>query len=42
LSIAIHKKLTIEDLAFSDFFFQPYFNKPWNFLNTAALKALIG
>ncbi|HOA16859.1 MAG TPA: FAD-dependent oxidoreductase [Fervidobacterium sp.] len=42
LSIVINNKMTIEDLAFSDFFFQPYFNKPWNFLNTAALKALIG
>ncbi|ABS60444.1 FAD-dependent oxidoreductase [Fervidobacterium nodosum] len=40
LSLAIQNKMTITDLAFSDFFFQPYFNKPWNFLNTAALKAL--
>ncbi len=40
LSMVIQNKMTITDLAFSDFFFQPYFNKPWNFLNTAALKAL--
>ncbi|MCX7653926.1 MAG: FAD-dependent oxidoreductase [Fervidobacterium sp.] len=40
LSIAIQNQMTITDLAFSDFFFQPYFNKPWNFLNTVALKGL--
>ncbi|WP_448376572.1 FAD-dependent oxidoreductase [Fervidobacterium sp.] len=40
LSIVIANKMRIQDLAFSDFFFQPYFNKPWNFLNTVALKAL--
>lgn len=40
LSLAIQNQMTITDLAFSDFFFQPYFNKPWNFLNTVALKAL--
>jgi len=39
LSIAIANKMTVLDLAFSDFFFQPHFNKPWNFLNTAALRA---
>jgi len=40
LSVAIANRMTVEDLAFADFFFQPYFNKPWNFLNTVALKAL--
>ncbi len=40
LSIVISKKMTLEELAFSDFFFQPYFNKPWNFVNTAALAGL--
>ncbi|QAV32823.1 NADPH-dependent 2,4-dienoyl-CoA reductase, sulfur reductase [Fervidobacterium changbaicum] len=40
LSLAIANKMTIYDLAFADFFFQPYFNKPWNFLNTVALKAI--
>lgn len=39
ISIAIQSKLTIDELAFVDFFFQPHFNKPWNFLNTAGLKA---
>jgi NADPH-dependent 2,4-dienoyl-CoA reductase/sulfur reductase-like enzyme len=42
LSIFIKNKMTVKDLAFADFFFQPYFNKPWNFLNTVALKALEG
>ncbi|BBE30113.1 NADH oxidase [Tepiditoga spiralis] len=40
LSICIQKHMTIEELAFVDFFFQPHYNKPWNFLNTAALKVL--
>ncbi|MFN4200526.1 FAD-dependent oxidoreductase [Fervidobacterium riparium] len=40
LSVAIQNKYKIKDLAFADFFFQPYFNKPWNFLNTVALNAL--
>ncbi|ACL76811.1 FAD-dependent oxidoreductase [Ruminiclostridium cellulolyticum] len=39
LSLAIQKKLTIDELAFIDFFFQPNYNKPWNFLNMAGLKA---
>ncbi len=39
LSLAIQKKLTIDELAFTDFFFQPHYNKPWNFLNTAGLQA---
>lgn len=40
LSIAIQNKMTITELAFADFFFQPYFNKPWNFLNTVAIKGI--
>ncbi|QTA37441.1 FAD-dependent oxidoreductase [Thermosipho ferrireducens] len=40
MSLAIKTKMKIEDLAFADFFFQPHFNKPWNFLNTVALQAL--
>src|SRR5690606_28812167 len=40
LSIVIQNQMTIDELAFVDFFFQPHFNKPWNILNTAALKAL--
>lgn len=39
LSLAIQKKLTIDELAFTDFFFQPHYNKPWNYLNTAGLQA---
>jgi len=40
LSVCIQKKMTIDELAFVDFFFQPHFNKPWNFLNSAGLNAL--
>ena len=39
LSLAIQKKVTIDELALTDFFFQPHYNKPWNFLNTAGLQA---
>lgn len=40
VSIAIANKMTIEQLALSDFFFQPHFNKPVNYLNEVALKAV--
>ena len=40
MSIAIQNKMTIEELGFVDFFFQPQYNKPWSMLNTAALNAL--
>ena len=40
MSICIQNRMTVEQLAFTDFFFQPYFNKPWNFLNAVALKVL--
>jgi len=40
LSVVIQKEMTIDELAVTDFFFQPHFNKPWNLLNIAALKAL--
>ena len=33
-------EMTIEELAMTDFFFQPHFNKPWSILNAVALKAL--
>jgi NADPH-dependent 2,4-dienoyl-CoA reductase/sulfur reductase-like enzyme len=39
LSVCIQNKMTVEELAFVDFFFQPHFNKPWNFLNSAGLLA---
>lgn len=41
LSVCIQNNMTIDDLAFVDFFFQPHFNKPWNFLNLVGLKAEI-
>ncbi|KKO54712.1 FAD-dependent oxidoreductase [Paenibacillus sp. DMB20] len=40
LSVCIQNRMTIDQLAFIDFFFQPHYNKPWNFLNTAGLEAL--
>jgi NADPH-dependent 2,4-dienoyl-CoA reductase/sulfur reductase-like enzyme len=40
LSLAIQNKMTIEDLAYVDFFFQPHFNRPWNYLNLLAQAAL--
>ncbi|PID79497.1 MAG: NADH oxidase [Clostridiales bacterium] len=40
VSVCLQNKMTVEDLAFNDFFFQPHFNKPWNLLNSVALKAL--
>ena len=39
MSVCIQNKMTIEELAFVDFFFQPHFNKPWNLLNLAGLSA---
>lgn len=39
LSVCIQNKMTIDELAFVDFFFQPHYNKPWNLLNIAALGA---
>ena len=40
LSVVIQNKMTVEELAMTDFFFQPHFNKPWSLLNLVALKAL--
>ncbi|MDE1547964.1 FAD-dependent oxidoreductase [Jeotgalibaca caeni] len=40
LSLAIQGKMTIEDLALVDFFFQPHFDRPWNYLNLLAQKAM--
>ena len=39
MSVVIQNKMTIDELGFIDFFFQPHYNKPWNILNTAGLKA---
>ncbi|KWX73720.1 NADH oxidase [Paenibacillus riograndensis] len=40
VSVCIQNKMTVDQLAFIDFFFQPNYNKPWNFLNSAGLQAL--
>ena len=40
LALAIQQKLTIEDLAEADFFFQPGFDRQWNMINRAAQKTL--
>ena len=40
LSVCIQNQMTIDQLAFVDFFFQPHYNKPWNYLNSVGLKAL--
>lgn len=40
ISICIQKGMTMDELAFVDFFFQPHFNKPWNILNLAGQMAL--
>lgn len=40
ISVGIAGNMTIEELAFTDFFFQPHFNKPVNYLNQVALEAM--
>ena len=40
MSLAVQNKMTVEDLALSDFFFQPHFDRPWNYLNLLAQAAL--
>ncbi|MDR0138619.1 FAD-dependent oxidoreductase [Metabacillus idriensis] len=40
LSVCIQNGMTIDELGFVDFFFQPHYNKPWNFLNQAGLQAI--
>lgn len=40
ISVCIQNNMKMEELAFVDFFFQPHYNKPWNFLNSAGLGAL--
>lgn len=40
LSVAIQNHMTMEDLAFTDFFFLPHYNKPWSLINLAGLKTL--
>lgn len=38
-SLAIQEKVTIDKLALTDIFFLPHFNKPYNYITMAALKA---
>ncbi|WP_214711917.1 MULTISPECIES: FAD-dependent oxidoreductase [unclassified Exiguobacterium] len=40
LSLAIQNEMTVEELAYVDFFFQPHYNKPWHFINSGALAAM--
>jgi NADPH-dependent 2,4-dienoyl-CoA reductase/sulfur reductase-like enzyme len=40
ISLGIANNMTIEQLALTDFFFQPHFNKPVNYLNQVALAAM--
>jgi NADPH-dependent 2,4-dienoyl-CoA reductase/sulfur reductase-like enzyme len=40
LSVCIQNEMTAAELGFVDFFFQPHYNKPWNLLNQAGLKAM--
>ncbi|MFC4099246.1 FAD-dependent oxidoreductase [Paenibacillus xanthanilyticus] len=40
LSVCIQNGMTMEELGFVDFFFQPHYNKPWNLLNQAGLQAM--
>ncbi|MGO2674741.1 MAG: hypothetical protein ACTH90_01910, partial [Leuconostoc mesenteroides] len=39
-SIAIQKQMTIDELAMSDFFFQPNFSQPINYIPEVALAAV--
>ncbi len=38
-SLAIQEKVTIDKLALLDLFFLPHFNKPYNYITQAALRA---
>lgn len=40
ISVAISAGWTLEQLAMADFFFQPDFDRPWNYLNVLAQEAL--
>jgi len=40
LALAIQQKLTLVDVAFTDVYFLPHFNKPFNFVLTAIMKAI--
>lgn len=40
ISVAISSGFTLEQLAVQDFFFQPDYDRPWNYLNVLAQQAL--
>ncbi|GFN29982.1 FAD-dependent oxidoreductase [Paenibacillus xylaniclasticus] len=40
MSVCIQNGMTMNELSFVDFFFQPHYNKPWNLLNQAGLLAM--
>ncbi len=40
MSVVIQNGMTVEDLALQDFFFQPHFDRPWNYLNILAQAAM--
>jgi len=40
LSVCIQNNMTVDEVAFVDFFFQPHYNKPWNIINLAGQMAL--
>lgn len=41
VSVAIENKMTIDQLALSDFFFQPNFAQPLNYVSSVAIKAVL-
>ncbi|SFF65013.1 NADPH-dependent 2,4-dienoyl-CoA reductase, sulfur reductase [Halobacillus alkaliphilus] len=41
MSVCIQSGMTMEELGYVDFFFQPHFNQPWNFINKAGLQAAL-
>ncbi|UJF16617.1 FAD-dependent oxidoreductase [Jeotgalibaca sp. MA1X17-3] len=40
MAVVIEAEWTLEHLARADFFFQPEYNRPWNYLNVLAMQAL--
>ncbi|NGP45761.1 hypothetical protein G4V62_12645 [Bacillaceae bacterium SIJ1] len=40
ISICIQQQMTIDELAFSDLFYQPQFNQPYHLLNIVGMRAL--
>ncbi|GEP18991.1 FAD-dependent oxidoreductase [Pediococcus argentinicus] len=42
LALAVQQRMTLEDLANADFFFQPGFDRQWSLLNLAAQHAIKG